>query len=260
MHTPSILPTIQDIAQQLSYYGHTATYYMDQSVNENDMLYRVFYNSFDQVVARCSHVTGELSYNVDNQQNSQSSYSMDEDAPTIEDINYNHPHGLIAVFADASDPGVGIGFLDENGRLVAHYYYSTNDTVYYDADENPINDEEPAASLPTVMIDLRQCIISPAIVTAVQSYNPDWNSAPFIRENDGAFGLSRMPRMMTANFDTLITSEPVELRIKRASSGNPQGKTIDGARMQLYTIANGRHRIARALIEGHGTINATIID
>lgn len=118
------------------------------------------------------------------------------------------------------------------------------------------DDDKPVS----VMIDLRQCIISPAIVTAVQSYNPDWDSKPFICEKDGAFGLSRMPRMMTANFDSLIANEPIELRVKRGPTGNPQGTTIDGTKLKLYTIANGRHRIARGLIEGLVTINAIIID
>ena len=44
------------------------------------------------------------------------------------------------------------------------------------------------------------------------------------------------------------------------SNGKPVGRKIDGQMLSLYTIENGRHRIAKALAEGRTEINAKIIE
>jgi hypothetical protein len=108
------------------------------------------------------------------------------------------------------------------------------------------------------IIPLNQIIISQRIVNAVKEKKADAIIVSIV-ENDGSFPLNRMDRMMEADFDTLLTSEPIEIRIKRSAEGKTQGKRIDGVMKPLYTIANGRHRVARAIIEGRDMIPVQIL-
>lgn len=108
------------------------------------------------------------------------------------------------------------------------------------------------------VIPLAQIIISQRMVDAIKDRNSDANIISIV-ENDGSFPLNRMDRMMEAEFDTLLASEPVQLRIKRSPEGKPQGKRINGSMVPLYIIANGRHRIARAIIEGRDSIPVEIL-
>jgi hypothetical protein len=96
------------------------------------------------------------------------------------------------------------------------------------------------------------------MVDAIKERHPDANIVSIV-EKDSSFPLNRMDRMMEADFDTLLASEPVQLRIKRSPEGKPQGKRIDNVMKQLYIIANGRHRIARAIIEGRDSVPVEIL-
>lgn len=108
------------------------------------------------------------------------------------------------------------------------------------------------------VIPLNQIIISQRMVDAIKERNPDANIVSIVQK-DGSFPLNRMDRMMEADFDTLLASEPVQLRIKLSPEGKPQGKRINGSMVPLYVIANGRHRIARSIIEGRDMIPVEIL-
>lgn len=110
---------------------------------------------------------------------------------------------------------------------------------------------------------LSQIILSPSIMKAIS----DWTVQPINItnpcEDDGAFKLSRMARMMdatTEEFDTLIASDVIQVRRKKGQNGKNQGIRIDGIMRQLFVIANGRHRIARAIIEGKTSVLVEILD
>lgn len=105
-------------------------------------------------------------------------------------------------------------------------------------------------------IDLRQILISQPIADAVAPH--DVSGYKMSRES-GGFPLRRLGRMMNANFNALLAEEPVELR-KAVSRGKPMGAKIDGVMKPLYEIVNGRHRIARAIIESRESIDAIIVD
>jgi len=105
-------------------------------------------------------------------------------------------------------------------------------------------------------INIKQIAITEPIVNAVKIANSsiDVNNLTISKEADQGFGLSRMDRMMEANIDTLLALEPVEVKkIPR------MGVKVDGKMQQLYTIVNGRHRIARAILEGKNDIAVKII-
>lgn len=110
-------------------------------------------------------------------------------------------------------------------------------------------------------IDVRQILISEPIQSAVRRYKPEFDFSQYkISRQPAGFGLARMNRMMEANLPTLLQSEPVELRPAVSSDNKPIGGKIDGVMRRLYEIQNGRHRVARTLIDGHPTIQATILD
>lgn len=109
-------------------------------------------------------------------------------------------------------------------------------------------------------IDLRQILITKPIINAVKEYNPDIDLNQFkLSKGEHGFGLIRMAQMMESNFEELIENEPVELKVARTSDGKMIGTKIDGNMKKMYEIINGRHRITRAIIEGHKTIKAIII-
>ena len=99
---------------------------------------------------------------------------------------------------------------------------------------------------------LRQIKITKRIIDAIQKINPSIDTSMFLSYHDGTFPLSRMDRMMTANIDTLLDNDPVDLA-KSSETIN-----IDGKDLPIYLIRNGRHRIARSILEGKTHINATI--
>lgn len=109
-------------------------------------------------------------------------------------------------------------------------------------------------------IDLRQILITKPIINAVKEYNPDIDLSQFkLSKGEHGFGLSRMGQMMESNFEELIENEPIELKVARTPDSKIIGAKIDGTMKKMYEIINGRHRITRAIIEGHKTIKAIII-
>lgn len=112
----------------------------------------------------------------------------------------------------------------------------------------------------TEEIDLRQVLITKPIIQAINNYNPDLDLSEFkLSKGEQGFKLSRMEEMMNSNFQELLQNEPVELKIARTSEGKMIGTKIDGVMKKMYEIINGRHRITRAIIEGHKNINALIV-
>jgi hypothetical protein len=109
-------------------------------------------------------------------------------------------------------------------------------------------------------IDLRQILITEPIINIIKEYNPEVDLSEFkLSRNPAGFRLSRMDQMIQSNFDELIKNEPIELKIARNNEGKMIGVKIDGTMKKAYEILNGRHRIARAIIDGKKTINAIIL-
>jgi hypothetical protein len=109
-------------------------------------------------------------------------------------------------------------------------------------------------------IDLRQILLTKPIIDAIKEYNDDIDLSQFKLSNgEQGFPLKRMQRMMVSDFDVLIQNEPVELKIAKNNEGKMMGLKIDGIMKKLYEFLNGRHRIARAIIDGRKTINANIL-
>jgi hypothetical protein len=112
----------------------------------------------------------------------------------------------------------------------------------------------------TEQIDLRQILITKPIINAIKEYDPDIYLGEFkISKGEQGFRLNRMEQMMESNFNELLESEPVELKIARTPDGKIIGTKIDGLMKKMYEIINGRHRITRAIIEGHKSIKAVMV-
>ena len=113
-----------------------------------------------------------------------------------------------------------------------------------------------------IRILLQQILITQPIINAVQKYRPDFDldTEGFkMSTKEPGFRLSRMERMMEANIDELLENEPVELEHCFTAEGKKKGRKINGKGVLVYDIVNGRHRIARAIIEGKTEINADIV-
>jgi len=91
-------------------------------------------------------------------------------------------------------------------------------------------------------VNLSQIIITYRIVNAIKKYKSDIDLSGFTVVDDGTLPLNRMENMMSLDFNSLIENEPVQLK-----------ESFDG-----YRIQNGRHRVARAIIEGRKSIKAKI--
>jgi hypothetical protein len=104
-----------------------------------------------------------------------------------------------------------------------------------------------------VEIALKQIAITKPIVNAVNEYNPDidWSNYTISREDNQGFKLPRMERMLQADISILET-EPIEVK-----AIPKKGVKVNDKLVQLYDIINGRHRVARAILEGktHLTVN-----
>lgn len=94
-----------------------------------------------------------------------------------------------------------------------------------------------------MQVDINKIMITVRITNAVKKYKPDADLSGFKIVDDGTLPLNRMSTMMSLNFNDLLEKEPVQLK---ESYG-------------YYTILNGRHRVARAIIEGRTSINAKIM-
>lgn len=107
-------------------------------------------------------------------------------------------------------------------------------------------------------INIKQLILTYPISNAVKKIDPSKEITNKLVD-DGTFGLSRMDNMMDLDFDTLIATEPIQIRKALSPDGKPRGIKIDGVGFPLYSIVNGRHRVARALLENREEINAIIV-
>ena len=109
-------------------------------------------------------------------------------------------------------------------------------------------------------IEVRQIAITQPIINAVKERAPDLNLDEYkISKEPPGFRLSRMDSMMDADIDSLLQKEPVEVKQSMTSDGKPKGIKIDGVGKKLYEIVNGRHRVARSIIEQKPTINVNIL-
>jgi len=111
----------------------------------------------------------------------------------------------------------------------------------------------------TIEVDIRQILLTKPIINAIKEYdtNKTINLDDFkLSKGEQGFNLPRMDRMMIANLDEL---EPVELKIAKTVDGKKIGTKIDGQMKQMYEILNGRHRVARSIIDGRQFVNANII-
>ena len=96
-------------------------------------------------------------------------------------------------------------------------------------------------------MDLRQILISQPIIDAVKKLNPDANLTPYTKEKgEQGFALVRLS-------DMHLKTDPIVLK-----PVSKMGKKIDGTMKQLYTIVDGRHRVAYAIATGNSTIQAVI--
>ena len=107
-------------------------------------------------------------------------------------------------------------------------------------------------------INLTQLILTFRISEAVKKIDPNKKITNLLVD-DGTFRLSRMDNMMSLDFETLIVSEPIQIRKAVSYDGTAREIVIDGVSLPLYTIVNGRHRVVRALVEDRRTINAVIV-
>ncbi len=105
-----------------------------------------------------------------------------------------------------------------------------------------------------VLINLTNILLTPAIIEAVKQHRSDFDAKAegfkmLPKDREQGFKLTRMTNMMGADINQLVQSEPVELTaiLTHPTMG------------LLYDIVNGRHRVARSIIDRLSTINATIV-
>jgi hypothetical protein len=109
-------------------------------------------------------------------------------------------------------------------------------------------------------IEIRQIAITQPIISAIHEIDPDFDLSKFKKSDQPhGFRLPRMERMMEADLNSLLQQEPVEV-VKAKSMGRTRGVNIDGVTKILYDIVNGRHRVARAIIDKKPTINVEFKD
>lgn len=110
-------------------------------------------------------------------------------------------------------------------------------------------------------VDLRQILISVPIINAVKEYDQcaDISDYKKTKEPQG-YCLSRMDNMLSLNYEKLLEEEPIQLKAAKNLSGKTMGIKIDNKIVPLYEIINGRHRVARAIIEKREKIPAIIVN
>ena len=72
-------------------------------------------------------------------------------------------------------------------------------------------------------------------------------------KGEQGFKLARINRMKEADLNKLLETEPVVL-----AKVLGRGRKINDKMHQVYTIKNGRHRVARSVAENRKTIKARI--
>jgi hypothetical protein len=98
-------------------------------------------------------------------------------------------------------------------------------------------------------INIENIVLSTHIVKAILNYdsNRKINNQVIY---DGSLPLNRMTSIMECNnFDNLLNIEPIQLKLDY----------IDNNQKKFYRIINGRHRIARAILEDIKEINSIIL-
>ena len=122
------------------------------------------------------------------------------------------------------------------------------------------NDNNP------VRVDIRQITITEPIMRAVVSLKdsigaPTPNFSKFKRApGHPGFTLPRLENIRSKNIRANLEQYPIELKTIRNKEDKAFGILVDGVRKPIYTIVNGRHRFAKAIAEGLGTVNAIIIN
>lgn len=96
----------------------------------------------------------------------------------------------------------------------------------------------------TISIPLKKLVISERIREAIVSIKSNIDFTGIFIKDDGTFRLSRMETMMQDNLYDSSERPPID--VKALFGGN-------------FLIINGRHRVARAFILGHETIEGKIV-
>jgi len=99
--------------------------------------------------------------------------------------------------------------------------------------------------------DLRQILITEPIFTAADTLKGTTvDRTPYLMEKGfQGFPLPRVELFKEDKVQQPIIIEPLKNR----------GRKINGKMLQLYTIIDGRHRVAKALSKDQTTISATIL-
>jgi hypothetical protein len=108
-----------------------------------------------------------------------------------------------------------------------------------------------------VQINLNQLLMTDPIFTAANTIKGSpIDRTPYLKEKGHqGFVLARVNRISEANLDKL---EAIDITPKLVN-GKSVGRKIEGVSVPLYSIENGRHRVAKALAEGRTSISATIV-
>jgi len=98
-------------------------------------------------------------------------------------------------------------------------------------------------------INIENIVLTTQIVKAILNYelNKKINNQVIY---DNSLPLNRMETMMECNnFDNLLNIEPIQIKLDY----------IDNNQLKFYRIINGRHRVARAILEDIKEINSIIL-
>jgi len=106
-------------------------------------------------------------------------------------------------------------------------------------------------------LNLRQLLMTDPIFNGANSLRKTkLNRSLYAKERgEQGFGLARLNRIKTVDLDSLLKTEPIVVKTKPR-----MGRKINGTLKQLYSITNGRHRVARSLANNRRTIKARIND
>ena len=110
----------------------------------------------------------------------------------------------------------------------------------------------------SVNLNLRQILMTDPILNGANSIRnankPRLNRTLYSKERgEQGFRLARLNRIKTADLNSLLESEPIVVKPKPK-----MGRRINGTMKQLYSVTNGRHRLARSLANNRKTVKARI--
>lgn len=99
------------------------------------------------------------------------------------------------------------------------------------------------------VIDIKQIVLTVQIVNAILQYDPDKKIQNKVI-SDGTFRLSRMESIMDfKDFKNALIDDPIQVKMSFDYKTNTE----------IYNIINGRHRIARAILENIKELPVNII-